>query len=255
MTTHEQFADELPLYAMGSLAGEERAAWDRHLEECTTCRQEVERLHSDLALLALSAAGPSPPQRARQRLLKAIAREPRPLAVSVRRRWWMLAPIFVSVVLAIFAMLLWRENTLQREQIAALRLRAAQEQPLLKQAQEVLAVLTAPDAQHVTLVAAQSRPQPAGKAIYLPRKGGLVFMASNLAPLPPRKTYQLWLLPSQGGAPLPAGIFRPDARGAATVIMPPLPLGVEATNFAVTVEPAGGSSTPTMPIVLVGAGQ
>jgi anti-sigma-K factor RskA len=166
----------------------------------------------------------------------------------------MLAPIFVSVVLAIFAMLLWRENTLQREQIAAITLRAAQDQTLLRQAQDVLAVLTAPDAQHVTLVAAQSKPQPAGKAIYLPRKGGLVFMASNLAPLPPRKTYQLWLLPARGGAPLPAGIFTPDVQGAAAVIMPPLPSGVEATNFAVTVEPEGGSRTPTMPIVLVGTG-
>jgi anti-sigma-K factor RskA len=167
----------------------------------------------------------------------------------------MLVPIFAFVVLATFTTLLWHENRRQREQIAALNLQLAQQRALLKQAQDVLAVLTAPDAQHVTLVATQSKPQPGGKTIYLPRRGGLLFMASNLAPLPPRKTYQLWLLPARGGAPLPAGIFRPDPRGTATVIMPPLATGVEAANFAVTVEPEGGSSSPTMPIVLVGAGQ
>jgi len=55
--------------------------------------------------------------------------------------------------------------------------------------------------------------------------------------------------------PIPAGMFKPDARGSATVVEPPLPGGVEAKAFAITVEPEQGSSAPTMPIVMMGAGE
>ncbi|MBZ5680845.1 MAG: anti-sigma factor [Acidobacteriia bacterium] len=48
-------------------------------------------------------------------------------------------------------------------------------------------------------------------------------------------------------------MFKPDARGSATVINPPLPAGTEAKAFAITVENEAGSSTPTMPIVMMGA--
>jgi hypothetical protein len=50
-------------------------------------------------------------------------------------------------------------------------------------------------------------------------------------------------------------MFKPDARGSATVVEPPLPGGVEAKAFAITVEPEQGSSAPTMPIVMMGAGE
>lgn len=255
MTAHEQFAEDLALHALGSLQGEERAALERHLEDCAACRGELERLQGDLALLAWSVAGPSPPQRARQKLLSAIAREPHPRAVPMRRPWWTLAPVFATVVLALFAILLLRENLQQRQRIEALQAEAARGQASLERARQVLAVLTAQDAVHITLVAAQAQPQPQGKAIYLPRMGCLVFMASNLAPLPPQRTYELWLVPAKGGAPMQAGMFKPDARGSAMVMMPPLPAGVEAKAFAVTIEPEGGATTPTMPMVLVGAGQ
>jgi len=255
MTTHEQFAEDLPLYALGSLAGEERAAVQRHLAECAACRRELQRLEGDMALLALSASGPAPPQRARQRLQLAIAREPRPRSVAMRRPWWTLAPVFACAVLALFSILLWRENARQRDRIEIWKAQAEQNQAALQQAKDVLALLTAPDAMHVTLVAAQSRPQPAAKAIYLPRRGSLAFFASNLEPLPPQKTYELWLVPAKGGAPMPAGMFRPDARGNAMLLMPRMAEGIEAKTFAVTVEPEGGSATPTMPMVLVGAGQ
>ena len=42
------------------------------------------------------------------------------------------------------------------------------------------------------------------------------------------------------------------ANGNATVVMPPLPKGVTAKGFGVTVENDGGSKTPTAPIVLAG---
>ncbi|HYN15815.1 MAG TPA: anti-sigma factor [Terriglobales bacterium] len=254
MTAHEQFAEDLALYALGSLEGEPAVPLERHLDECAACRQELARLEGDMALLALTTSGPAPPQRARQRLLKAMGREPRSLrTVFMRRRWWTLAPVFASLVLAIFAILLWRENASQRDRIVALRADAARNQATFEEARHLLVLLTDPSAMHVTLVAAQSKPQPAGKAIYTPTNGALVFMASNLAPLAPAKTYELWLVPMRGDKPMPAGTFKPDQKGNAVVMMPPLSPGVEAKTFAVTIEPEGGSATPTMPLVLVGS--
>jgi anti-sigma-K factor RskA len=51
---------------------------------------------------------------------------------------------------------------------------------------------------------------------------------------------------------MPAGLFRPDASGSASVVLPTLPQGVEAKAFGVTIEDAQGSATPTLPIVMAG---
>jgi len=64
----------------------------------------------------------------------------------------------------------------------------------------------------------------------------------------------LWLIPTSG-APVPAGIFKPDAHGNASVVNPPLPAGAEAKAFAITVENEAGSAAPTMPIVMMGSGE
>ena len=77
MSAHEQFAEDLALHALGTLQGDERARLEAHLDSCAACRQELADLRGDMALLAMSTAGPKPPQRSRQRLLNAIAKEPR----------------------------------------------------------------------------------------------------------------------------------------------------------------------------------
>jgi anti-sigma-K factor RskA len=105
----------------------------------------------------------------------------------------------------------------------------------------------------VTLTKGKTAPVPQGRATYVASKGSLIFLANNLEPLKPGKTYELWLIPAEaGGSPIPAGTFRPDERGNASVIMPPLPKGVEAKAFGVTVEDEGGAATPTQPIILAG---
>jgi anti-sigma-K factor RskA len=96
-------------------------------------------------------------------------------------------------------------------------------------------------------------PEPTGRAIYVPDKGTLLFTASNLEPLPQDKTYELWLIPGDGRDPIPAGLFQPDARGNASVVLPQLPKGVAAKAFGVTIEEVGGAEKPTLPILLAGA--
>ncbi len=73
-----------------------------------------------------------------------------------------------------------------------------------------------------------------------------------MEPLPPYKVYELWLIPSDGHDPIPAGTFRPDERGNANVIMPAIPKGVHAKMFGMTIEDQGGSTTPTIPIIMAG---
>ena len=67
------------------------------------------------------------------------------------------------------------------------------------------------------------------------------------------KTYELWIIPSDGTAPMPAGTFHPDDQGNASVVMPDLPKGVPAKAFGVTIEDDGGSQTPTFPIIMAGS--
>jgi hypothetical protein len=120
-------------------------------------------------------------------------------------------------------------------------------------ARQVIDTMTDSSAMRVTLTKGKTTPVPQGRATYVASKGTLIFLASNLEPLQPGKTYELWLIPAAaGGSPIPAGTFRPDERGNASVIMPPLPKGVEAKAFGVTVEDEGGATAPTPPIILAG---
>ncbi len=253
MSVHEQFAEELVLLALGELTGERRTSVEHHLQGCTDCREELMKLQSDLARLALSAPQVAPPARARTRLMDAVAREPR-VAPRPKRTPWMLVPAFSAAVLLIAAALLWQQNARLRQKITGLQTDLTDRQAQLAEAKQIVATLTATDAMRVTLVAAKTPPQPQGKAIYLRDRSSLIFLASNLPALPPEKAYELWLIP-QTGAPIPAGVFKPDARGSATVIEPPLPNRVEAKAFAITVEPETGSSAPTSAILMVGAGE
>jgi len=266
MSVHEQFAEDLALHALGSLDGSERDALQKHLEECASCRSELELLRGDLSLLALTAAGPKPPARARERLMSAIAREPRlPMAASAsepkQRSWWasfgwpgLRWASAVALVLVGIG-LLWQNSTLLRN-LASERARFTDQESKLRQANEVVATLLDPDATRIELVAAGNKPQPRGKAIYQRRTRNLIFFASNLPPLPAEKIYELWLFPANGGPPIPAGLFKPDARGSATVVNPPLPQGVEAKNFVVTLEPDSGShESPRGTPVIVGVGE
>ena len=116
----------------------------------------------------------------------------------------------------------------------------------------MLEVLNAPDAQRVTLTTSKTPPAPTAHTVYLADRGALVMEASHLQPVPAGKAYELWVIPASGGAPIPAGTFRPNSEGYASVVLPRIPSGVPAKAFGITVENASGSASPTLPIVLSG---
>jgi anti-sigma-K factor RskA len=253
MKTHEQFADDLALLALGTLEGAERAAVETHLRECAACRSELERLRGDTALLAFSAAGARPPARSRERLLAALAGEAQraPAPPVQRWSWWRTVQwAAAAAVLAVFFLLI-RQNEELKQRVNQLAAGSRSEQQQLIQARQLIAALSDADADRFVLVSSKTPPQPQGRAIYQSKSGTLVFLASNMPALPPEKIYELWLIPASG-APIPAGLFRPSAEGSGSVVKPPLPVGVEAKTFAITVEPKEGSSAPTSQPIMLG---
>jgi len=256
MSEHERYAEDLALYALDALQGEDRARVDGHLAECAACRRELEQLRGDTALLALSATGPRPPQRARQRLLDAVAREPREprLVASTPRSWWGILGWAAAAAVIVFAFSLWRQNSVLQATLASVSSQAAKSERETEELRKIAAPILEPEAQRITLVAAKTPPQPQGKVFYLRNRSSLVLLANNLPALPAQKAYELWLIPTSGN-PIPAGVFKPDAQGSASVVNPPLPAGAEAKAFAITVENEAGASTPTMPLVMMGAGE
>jgi hypothetical protein len=129
----------------------------------------------------------------------------------------------------------------------------AQLQSQLHASDRLLGTLTDPSAVKVSLTVPKAVALPSARATYQAKTGSLLMLASNLSPLPAQKVYELWIIPANGGAPLPAGTFSPDAHGSASLLVPSVHGAVVAKALGITIEPAGGSTTPTMPIVLAGA--
>ena len=81
--------------------------------------------------------------------------------------------------------------------------------------------------------------------IYSASEGALVVQGVGLTVLDDSSTYQLWLVGPDGATSV--GTFRPDADGVVAERFP----DADPTGFVlgVTEEPAGGSETPTLPIL------
>lgn len=160
---------------------------------------------------------------------------------------WVLALLFMAAAAG-----LAHHIAFLRGQLDGAQGNAAQMRVQLQHADQVVAVLTSPQSQHIVMTENRQPPRPVGQVSWLPSQGALVFVAGGLREIAADKTYELWLVPAVGKAPIPAGLFRPDADHGATVVVPPLPAQTEAKRFLVTVEPARGSETPSLPIVLQG---
>ena len=279
--------DDLILFSLGAPSGapetkEDAAVIERvrqHLPHCPECSAEVAQLRADFAMVAMSAPQVPPPPGAKERLLQAagvhppastgksapIKSFPAPVRgasntrggiAAVRTRRTNPALIWggwVAAVACLFYAVHVRNVNQGMEHLLAIETAELnQTNAAAARAREVVEVLTSPDSQRVTLVSAHSQPEPSGDAVYLKKHGALVFTASHMIPLPPNKTYELWVIPADGTAPIPAGTFQPDSHGMASVLLPNLPAGIQAKAFGVTMENAGGATTPTLPILLAG---
>lgn len=282
--------DQLALFAMQLLDADEAETVVLHVSHCEQCRQALAEVQGDLAMLALTAAVHSPPALARERLLLQLAQEKQPGGPALQQqgravsgtRWpasarsqdaeavthvellprreprgriarvlpW--SGWLAAVALAMVAADLLHQRDTLRHAVMGQTAEIERIETDDSVARQVLETLTDRTAMRVTLTRSKEAPVPVGRTSYLPEKGSLVFLASNLPSPGPYKTYELWLLPADGRDPVPAGTFVPDAQGSASVILPSLPKGLPAKAFGITIEDQGGSQTPTMPIVMAG---
>lgn len=105
----------------------------------------------------------------------------------------------------------------------------------------IAAVIDAPDATTRSLTGAIDDLT----VTYSPSEDALVVQGDGLRVLDDSSTYQLWLVGDDGATSV--GIFRPDADGGVAERFP----DADPTGFVlgVTEEPAGGSESPTLPIL------
>jgi len=281
--------DDLVLFALQDMTPAEAAEVIVHLEHSEAARKKLAQIQGDLAAYAMTSDMHSPPALARERLLSSVAKErraapvqrPEPVPASLNNE----EPMLVSRTARVFQMedvkprrsgmgfFGWAGWAIAASCAVAVGLEHHQHQELQQafdaqgtklaqvtdqaaKAEAVMQVLSDGGAMQVALhlpVSGTSEPpKPEGHAAYVAETGSLVFVGMHLAPLDAYKTYELWVIPADGRDPIPAGIFKPDQRGFASVILPELPKGIAAKTFGVTIEDDGGAKAPTPPIVLAG---
>lgn len=238
---HDRFADSAELYVIGALPPDERTAFEAHARECPECLAELRALRPVITSLPLGLPQVDPPASLRARVLAnatghAAAGVPTP--EPMRRRLWSNPGWLAAAALFVTALGLGAVAWSARQRLAAVESR--------------LAVLTAADLKQVTLAGQPPAPGASGRG-FLSRSRGIVFAASNLPPLPSGRTYQLWYLTP--GAPVSAGLFKPDAAGDAVLSLTPPPASITTNGLAVSIEPDGGVVAPTGAIYLAGTSQ
>jgi hypothetical protein len=180
------------------------------------------------------------------------------------RPWWAIAPVVASLALALFALLLWRENRQLREENSSALQKADSYRDRMVQGRELsrhtdeedrelAAFLTSPESQQVSLKRTKGAPQPSAWVMYVRAKGHLLMLASSMPRLPHSKIYELWLIPIGNSTPMAAGSFTPDQNNDAIMMNPPITPGTTAKAFAVSVEAAPKSQKPTTAFLLMGS--
>jgi anti-sigma-K factor RskA len=261
MTEKHANPEDFDLYALGALDGEEKQAFEAHLDACSACQQELAAARERTMLLGFSAPPIAPPPSVKSALMQrvrlesaanaqqAITSQPRKRSLGLRLS---LAFATAAAVLACGAVWLWKQDQQHQQDIQRLQaqLQSVQTQEAQNDAtmQAVAAVVGAPDTIQATL--SQQAGEPAGQAhvLYNARLGTIVY-SGVIAPAPADKSYQLWLVPASG-VPVNAGLIAGNQRNGVIVVH--LQQGFSAKAFAVTLEPQGGKPQPTGPKVLVG---
>jgi anti-sigma-K factor RskA len=269
--THEQLRDLLPAFSLGALDADEHREVATHLPTCAECTAELAALERVVQEIGLDAPPVTPPVALKGRVLArienerathvaSISRMPLPPAPPARPLWThglaLVASIALAVGASLYAWALRSEVSSLRQSVSAASDQAAKlrgEIATLRrnwvEVTRAMEVLRAPNMLRVDLKGQATLPSAAGRAFW--SGAGLMFTAEGLPALPKDKVYQLWTI--KGAVATGAGIFVPDAGGSASITAVVAAGAAVPDAFGVTIEPAGGSTTPTMPIVMVGA--
>jgi anti-sigma-K factor RskA len=227
----ERFDDLKDAYALGALSEEERREVEEYLGTHSELRTEVDDLRSVANLLALAPREYEPSPKLRRDLMNRISSSPveTPAADPSTRQGGLLRRLFgpgglaAAAVLALVTIGMVTWNASLQEENQALQ-------------GELQGQRTSSYALQGTGAAQEVR----GEVVRLGDERA-VLIADNLPSPPEGKTYEAWIL--RDDVPEPAGLFEPNQTGSAAA---PIEGSIEdADAVAVTVEPLGGSSSPT----------
>jgi hypothetical protein len=277
--------DDLPLYAMQLLTPAELEEMTSNLHYSPQARKLLAEIYGDLEVFAHGAEMHEPPAVAKQRLMKHVAREKKTVPAGPLDKYVIpieahqprvAAPAMllddeppaksfgekampwlgwaIAAGLTVFSVVEFQQSEQLHTTLAAAEADNKKMEVKDAAANELLQTMQDTASVHATLtLTSDAKPLPTGRVIYAADKGSLLFVANNMQPLPASKAYELWLIPSDGSAARPAGVFRPDQHGYASVILPQLPAGVDAKAFGITIEESEGSPIPTLPVIMKGA--
>ncbi|MEU8076068.1 anti-sigma factor [Catellatospora citrea] len=229
-------------YVLHALEVPEHETFAQHLRGCSACTAEVTELNETAARLAEDTWAVPPPGM-REHVLTAVGRtrQIRPARpVRHRRgaptRWWRHPAALTTVACLLVAAAVGGAYTMNVQRLRSEHAAALAAQQELAR---MNAVLTASDA-----TVRSTDVKGGGKATIVasPSRNAAVILLATHSPGALR-AYQFWLI--DGGTPRSVGVLA-AGQGSATHLVD----GVGAADaLGVTVEPAGGSATPTLPII------
>jgi anti-sigma-K factor RskA len=220
-------------YALDAVSGAEREAFERHLAECESCTQEVRELRETATRLALAAAA-DPPAELKARVVNQIRTvrqlPPETTVTPLRRgrdklalRLTSIAAAVLFVAAAALGVLVVRQND-QLDQSRA-------------QAAEMSEILRAGDAQVLTV----DKGAGGRMTVAMSRSENRMLLLTDGLPNPPEgKDFQVWT--GHEGTMISAGFLTPENGQALLEISG---FG-DADAIGVTLEPDGGSDSPTL---------
>ncbi|MBV9463642.1 MAG: anti-sigma factor [Verrucomicrobiae bacterium] len=222
------------LYVLDSMDAAESLEFEERLRSDPELRRRVAELRDAAATLALASPQKEPPAELKRRVLRRIAKSETDSALDIRRpaRAWI--PWAVAASLAVACLFLQQDRSELRRQVAALETRD-------QMAQMKIAMLSSK---------MDNVPKAAAVACWDPEHRRGLLTVSSLPPAGSGQDYQLWVIDPDTGKPVSAGVFTVDAQGTARIHFTaehPMP---QAHQFAVSVEPKGGSEQPRGAIIL-----
>lgn len=218
-------------YALDALEADEARRFEDHLALCEHCPAEVCEFRATASELGASAAVAPPPGLRAQVLAEVAGTRQQPPAVvdlGAVRRARRLAPMLVAA--AVLAVVLGAGVVVR--DLAAQRDRA----------EELAAVVTAPDAR---IVALEGTDGGTVRLVWSPSRSATVLVAADLPPAGRGRIYELWAFAADG--PRSAGVFEPGSDGGIRRVLA-LP-GDPVDGWGVTLEPVDGTPQPDGEVV------
>ncbi len=249
MTTADPFRDLVPLAALGALDGAEGLGFRRHVLDCGSCARDLQAYEGTAHRMALVVPRRRPRPAVKARLMREVGRG----AQRSPARWLLLA---ASLLMAALMAMLWQRASLEArsdELQRSLRRAEARVETFQGAAAEgeALKHLVSDLTSRIAHLEGQAgAPEARARIVWNPATRDATMMISGLSAAPEGKAYEVWVIAE--GAPVPAGLFHVGNDGRAIVHLPRLAETGRVRTFAVTLEPAQGTASPTGPMVLAG---